>query len=64
MLKQLEKIQNMANFIKTQSHELLHKLTQYPYDMDEEILKKVEQLCDVADDVRAQIGALKDSQSI
>ncbi len=60
MSRQREKIQNMANFIKTQSHELLHKLNQYPYEVDEEILKKMEELCDVADEISQQLLALQE----
>ncbi len=60
MSRQCEKMQNMANFIKTQSHELLHKLNQYPYEVDEEILRKMETLCDVADEILQQLLALAD----
>ena len=49
---EMEKSQNMANFIKKQSAELLYQLKQLSATVDVSLIQQVENLCESAETVR------------
>ena len=58
--KDIEKLQNMAKFIKRHSQELLYKVNQLTPIVDASVLKYIEQLCDQAEQARQAIHTLSD----
>ena len=55
---EMEKIRNMANFIKKQSAELLYKLNQLSATVDVSLIHQVEHLCESAETVRKSMQPL------
>ncbi len=53
-----QKIQNMANFIKKQSAEVLYKVNQLNPTVDVALIRQIEHLCEAAETVRESMQQL------